>query len=118
MAAEWYRDFFQGVVVDFWRLATSAEQTAAEVEFLVRELDIDAQVDFLDPQPARGFDSLVQAVEQLSGRLYVVPGSSEAARLEQILPGLLQEEDGVFRIRGAEPLRPAIVSWCPRHTWE
>ena len=48
MAAEWYRDFFQGVVVDFWRLATSAEQTAAEVEFLVRELDIDAGARVLD----------------------------------------------------------------------
>ena len=110
----------QSQIYPLWKQLHGKERlplpSLPQLREVLQELDIDAQIDFLDPQPPRGFDSLEQAVEQLSGRLYLAPGSSEAARLEQMLPGLLQEEDGVFRIRGAEPLRPAIVSWRPRHT--
>ena len=81
---------------------------------VLRELDIDAQVDLMPPQPARGFDNPEQAAEQLSRRLYLAAGSPQAERLEKMLPDLLVEEDGVYRIRDAEPLRPALVWWHPQ----
>ena len=80
---------------------------------VLEELEISYQVDLMPPQPARGFDTLEQAITQLSRRLYLADGSPEADRLERILPGLLMEEEGVFRIKDSQPLRPALVSWHP-----
>jgi SAM-dependent methyltransferase len=37
---KWYEAFFDGVVVDMWRKALPPEATAADVEFLVRELGL------------------------------------------------------------------------------
>jgi SAM-dependent methyltransferase len=36
--ADWYRDFFRDVALDVWRDAIPADQTAREVEFLLRAL--------------------------------------------------------------------------------
>lgn len=82
---------------------------------VLQELEINCQVDPLPPQPPRGFDSLEEALTQLSRRLYLAEGSPEAHRLEQALPSLLVEEEGVFRIKDSEPLRPALVWWHPNH---
>lgn len=84
-----------------------------ELEDVLRELDIAAQIEMLDPQAARGFDSLEQAVNQLSSRLYLAEGSDKKARLDNISPERLEEVDGTFRIRGAQPMEPALVSWQP-----
>jgi ubiquinone/menaquinone biosynthesis C-methylase UbiE len=35
----WYEDFFHGVTLDLWRQAISLEQTAAEADFLVKQLN-------------------------------------------------------------------------------
>ena len=78
---------------------------------VLRELGIDAKVEILPPQGARGFDSLDQAMDQLSRRLYLPAGSPKLDLLERMLPDLLSEGDGVFRIRGARPMEPALVSW-------
>jgi len=80
---------------------------------VLEELEISYQVDLMPPQPARGFDTLEQAITQLSRRLYLADASPEADRLERILPGLLMEEEAVFRIKNPQPLRPALVSWHP-----
>jgi hypothetical protein len=68
----------------------------------------------LPPQPARGFDSLEQAVEQLASRLYLAEGSDKKARLVSILQGRLEEIDRTWRIRGAQSLQPGLVSWRPQ----
>jgi len=82
---------------------------------VLEELEINYQVDLLPPQPPRGFDGLEQAFSQLSRRLYLAEGSPEANRLEQVLPGLLAEEQGIFQIRDSQPLRPALIWWHPNH---
>ena len=60
-------------------------------------------------QPARGFDSREQALEQLTRRLYVEGDAEKQARLRQALADGLEEDGGAFHIRGAAPLQPAIV---------
>ena len=82
---------------------------------VLEELEIGPQVDELPPQLPRGYDTLRQAVEQLNRRLYLAPGSPEAVRLEQLLPEMLVEKDGVFQMKDAAPLRPSLVSWRPKH---
>jgi hypothetical protein len=84
-----------------------------ELAEVLQELGIPAQVELLAPQPARGFDSLEQAVEQLASRLYLAEGSDKKARLASILPQRLAEMDGTWQIRGARPMEPALVSWSP-----
>ena len=82
-----------------------------QLEDVLREMGIDAQLEIRPPEPHRGYDSLQQAVEQLSGRLYLASGTPKKALLEKMLPDLLEDEDGVFRIRGAQALGPALVWW-------
>ena len=78
------------------------------------ELGIAYRVEELPPDPARGFDSEVEAREMIASRLYVSPGSEAAARLSAVLDDSLQlEDDGIWRIRGSSPLQTCIVSWTP-----
>ena len=77
------------------------------------ELGIEAQTGEIPPQPPRGFDSLEEALQQLSRRLYLKPDTPKWARLKQILPERLEEVGGVFQIRGAGLVRIALVRWHP-----
>jgi len=81
---------------------------------VLSELGIDARFDPLPSHPPRGFDSVEDAVEELTDRLYLAPGGEKQAVLKRDLPGLLVEDDGVFRIRDAPELTPIVVSWEPR----
>jgi 2-polyprenyl-3-methyl-5-hydroxy-6-metoxy-1,4-benzoquinol methylase len=88
--------------------------SAPQLVPVLSELGIDASFERLAPQPPRGFDSLDDAIDQLSRRLYLAPGAEKEGLLREILPGLLvEEEDGFFRLRGAERLVPVLVSWRP-----
>lgn len=81
---------------------------------VLSQLGINANVEMLEQLPQKGFDDREQALEQLTGRLYLAPGSSQLARLEEILPDLLEETDSGFIVKGSQPLQPALVSWQPR----
>ena len=70
----------------------------------------------LPPQGPRGFDNPEQALEQLSRRLYLAPGSRQLAELESMLPDLLQDVEGTLVIRGSQPLEPGLVIWRPSNT--
>lgn len=84
-----------------------------EFKEVLKELDIDARVDMLPSQPQRGFENLQQAKEQLTNRLFLAPGGDKSRLLETLLPDVLEESDGVFRIRNVEPLALDLVSWRP-----
>jgi hypothetical protein len=84
-----------------------------ELEEVLHELGIEAQIEMLFPQPPRCFDSLEQVIDQLSRRLYLAEGSLKKARLTSILPERLEVVDGTFYIRDAQLVRPALVSWQP-----
>lgn len=40
MADLWWKDFFNGLIVDFWRVAMTPEVTRAEADFLVKQLGL------------------------------------------------------------------------------
>ena len=84
-----------------------------EFKEVLAQLNVDARIDMLPAQPARGFADQAQALEQLAGRLYLAPGSTQMAKLEEMLPGLLEELDGSLIIKGSHPMQPALVSWQP-----
>ena len=83
---------------------------------ILSQLGIEANVEMLAAQPHRGFDDREQALEQLTRRLYLAPGSSQLAKLEEILPDVLQETDSGFIIKGSQALQPGLVSWHPKGT--
>ncbi len=82
-------------------------------EFLpvLEELGIRPQVTELDEQPPLRFDSFDQGRETIAGRIFVNPGTAAMDRLERTLKETLYEEEGVWRIRGTQPLRPCIAAW-------
>jgi hypothetical protein len=84
-----------------------------ELQEVLNELGIAAQIKMLPPQRPRGFDSLEQAMDQLSRRLYLAEGSAQKAQLTSILPERLEVVDGTFYIRDAQLVEPALVSWQP-----
>ena len=88
---------------------------APQLEEVLAELGIEASFDPLPSNPSRGFDSIEDAVEQLTRRLYLVPGGDKESLLKRELPGLLVEDEGAFRIRGAQEMVPVVVSWQPAH---
>ena len=78
------------------------------------EMGIAFEVDELPPDPARGFDSEEEAREMIAQRLYIPRGSEAESKLSKILDSSLQEEsDGIWRIKGSQPLQTCIVSWSP-----
>ncbi|MCH7714048.1 MAG: methyltransferase domain-containing protein [Chloroflexi bacterium] len=83
-----------------------------EFREVLKELGIDAREEALPAQPARGFDSLEQALDQLSQRLYLGGDGPQRDMLARMLPQELEETDGVFRIRGAAPLQPWLIRWA------
>ena len=64
---DWYKDFFDGVVLDMWRLATPEAATLVDVEFLERELALEPGARVLDAPCGFGRHSI-----ELAGRGYEV----------------------------------------------
>ena len=83
-----------------------------EFREVLRDLGIAAREEPLAAQPARGFDSLEQALNQLSQRLYLPDDDPKTDLLANMLPQELEESGGVFRIRGAVPLQPWLFRWA------
>ena len=107
----------QSQLYSLWRQVHGVERlplpSALEFQEVLRSLGIDARLEQLSPQSARGFDSPEQALAQLARRLFLSGTDPKRRILESILRELLEEEGGVYRIRGAEPLKPALLSWRP-----
>lgn len=54
MDLHWHKSFFQGGALDIWRAALSAENTSAEVDFLIAELDVKPEERLLDAPCGNG----------------------------------------------------------------
>ncbi|PKB63880.1 MAG: hypothetical protein BZY80_05000 [SAR202 cluster bacterium Io17-Chloro-G2] len=83
-----------------------------EFREVLRDLGIEAREEPLAAQPARGFDSMEQALDQISGRLFLGEDDPKRDMLTRMLPDELEETDGVYRIRGAVPLQPWLIRWA------
>ena len=107
----------QSAIYPLWELVHGEERlplpSLPELCDALAELGIQPSLDHMEPGDRMGFDSVEQALEQLSGRLYVEPGSPAASQLERILPDVLEKEDGRWRIQGSQSLHQVLVSWNP-----
>lgn len=108
----------QSQIYPLWQMVHGEKRiplpSLPQFQEVLSQLDIDANVEMLSQLPPRGFDDRDDALEQLTDRLYLAPGSSQLAKLEEILPDLLQETDNGFIIKGSQPLQPGLVSWHPK----
>jgi SAM-dependent methyltransferase len=66
---DWQLEFFRGVALDLWRSAMTPQQTAAEVDFLVKTLGVNVPARILDVPCGNGRHSV-----QLARRGYRVTG--------------------------------------------
>ena len=48
MADEWWKDFFSGIILDFWKEINSERQTKAEADFIVKRLGVPDGAAILD----------------------------------------------------------------------
>lgn len=48
MQTNWWKDFFHGVALDFWRAVVSDQQTSAEAEFIQKQLQLTDGAKLLD----------------------------------------------------------------------
>ena len=107
----------QSQIYSLWRMVHGEVRiplpSLPQFQEVLSQLGIEASIEMLPEQPHRGYEDREQALEQLTGRLYLAPGSSQLAKLEEILPHLLQETDRGFIIKGSQPLQPGLVSWQP-----
>lgn len=54
MSADWYQNFFSGLVVELWSRVTTQQQTQGEADFLVAELGLKAGARVLDAPCGNG----------------------------------------------------------------
>ena len=108
----------QSQIYPLWQMVHGEERiplpSLPQFREVLEQLGVDANVEMLEQLPQRGFEDREQALDQLTDRLYQAPGSSQLAKLEQILPDILQETDSGFIVKGSQPLQPALVSWRPQ----
>ena len=103
----------QSQIYPLWPLVHGQERLSLpslpEFQDVLAELGVSYHLETLPPQPARGFGSREQALEQLTRRLYAEGDAEKQARLRQALADGLEEDGGSFHIRGSAPLQPVIV---------
>ena len=108
----------QSQIYPLWQMVHGEERiplpSLPQFREVLEQLGVDANVEMLEQLPQRGFEDREQALDQLTDRLYLAPGSSQLAKLEQILPDILQETDSGFIVKGSQTLQPALVSWRPQ----
>jgi SAM-dependent methyltransferase len=105
----------QSQIYPLWQLVHGEERrplpALPEFEAVLAELNIVPEIEMLPPQTPRGFNTIDDAHQQLAQRLYLTPGSPQENRLREVLPEILVPWDSVYQIRGASPLRLALLRW-------
>ena len=112
-----YNQSPQSTIYPLWKLVHGEERlplpSLPELCDALTDLGIHPTLEHMEPGDRMGFDNVERALEQLGGRLYVEPGSPAASRLEDTLSDMLEEEDGRWMLKDAEPLHQVLVSWRP-----
>ena len=87
--------------------------TVSQLLPVLAELGIQPEITELPDRPPLQYASREAAIAGIASQLYVEPGTEEMQRLEQFLDHSLQQQDGVWRLEGGQPVRSSIVSWTP-----
>ena len=69
MADEWWKDFFSGIILDFWKEINSERQTKAEADFILKRLGVPDGAAILDVPCGEG-----RLSRELASRGYAVTG--------------------------------------------
>jgi|FaiFalFF_MnMetaG_3_1042247.scaffolds.fasta_scaffold00217_13 SAM-dependent methyltransferase len=77
------------------------------------EMGIYPDLEMVQEAPPRAFPDREAAVEELRRRLYIRPGSPEEVRLQRLLPRLLEEAPGGFRLKGVGTRWEGLLIWPP-----
>jgi hypothetical protein len=85
--------------------------TLPQIENLLSEMAIDYRKTMLQEWISRPFKSREQALAKCEARLFVARGTEKSEKLSAALDESLDEVEGGFRLKWAEPHRPVIVSW-------
>jgi 2-polyprenyl-3-methyl-5-hydroxy-6-metoxy-1,4-benzoquinol methylase len=103
------------VLSAFWPLVHGEERitlpSVPELLPLLWELAVFPNLEMLSvhaPEPFRDRDQALSIVRRM---IYVVPGSEQDARLQSALGELAEAAPGGIALRGAVPVREALVSW-------
>ena len=75
------------------------------------EMEIYPSVRMLAPTGPQTFESVEEAVEEVSGRLFIGSDSERLERLSESIEGYLEAVDGGYRIKGARETRQGVIHW-------
>src|SRR6185436_3921493 len=98
----WYETFFHGVTLDLWRMAIPPEQTTAEADFLIQNLNCEVGARVLDVPCGNG-----RLTFELAKRGYRVTGVDLAEEfIEEARSSLGAPPNPVATAPGTELNRP------------
>ena len=107
----------QSQIYPLWREVHGSPRlalpSAPHLREVLGELGVEAEEHPLPAPQPRGYDSPDHALEQISRRLYLAEEDPKRQGLSQILETGLEEVDGIYHVKGAEPMKPVLFSWCP-----
>ena len=83
-----------------------------EFRRLIESLGIEYEAYRLEDRPHGMFPNAEIALARATQRLFLVPGSTNAKRLADLLPDCLAPSDGVVKLKWAEPQRGWLVTWA------
>ena len=75
------------------------------------EANVYPSIHMLTSTRAQSFESVEEALSELSGRLFLGEESHARARLESVIEEHLERTDDGFRIAGARPVRQGVIWW-------
>ncbi len=75
------------------------------------EMDIYPSIRMLTTTRAQSFESVDNATQELSNRLFLAQDSAAYARLEAVVEDYLESTDEGWRIVGARPVRQGLIYW-------
>jgi cyclopropane fatty-acyl-phospholipid synthase-like methyltransferase len=112
MASEWYESFFTPLALDFWQAAVPPAATAAEVDFLLRELGVSPPARLLDLPSGAGRHSLALASRgyRMTGidvSLHAISSAQSRANTIGVSPTFLLGD-----MRNAPPRGPYAGACC------
>ncbi len=101
----------------FWRAVYLEERlnmpALPEMMQVLWQMGIYPNVEMLPTDARSAFESREDAVRQVAGFLWVVPGSEEEERLRAAADELLEEDGDGYRVKGAKFRPNGLVTWKP-----
>lgn len=105
----------QSQIYPLWAKVHSSVRLALpsvpELREVLDEMGITFQQDSLPVPETRGYESPERALDQISQRLYLADHDPKREELHRLLARELEEQGGVFRIKGSRALEPVLITW-------